>query len=466
MTFGGSGLPLFIDRMEEIQRCVAYLPEKAGGEIGPSYYCRDCRAKLTKVATQGYVLLDLYDLDAIQVYYVLLYLKVDGKRKVKWISTKLPVSGTSERKAKRAFDEIRSQFEKEYEEQLQREEQERILEQTVPHDARLEFSDYMNKWLNSVRSTIATATYQSYANMLKARIIPYFEPRGIAVMDLTPQDIEDFYQKVLADGCTTNTVIHYHAIIRKALQSAVRKDTIAKNPADKVDRPKKNVYHGTFYSEEEMLELFDAVEGDPLELCVKIAAYYGLRRSEVLGLRWSAIDLERKTISISHKVIEAEVNGKFVPVGEDVLKTKSSFRTLPLIPAVEKLILAEKEKQEMYRRLFKKSYCRDYLEYICVDQCGRLLRPNYVTEHFSWIIEKYGLRKIRFHDLRHTCASLLLNSGENITMKQIQIWLGHSTYSTTADIYAHLDHNAQQAPANTMNGMFIRGAKDCAVQPI
>ena len=150
-----------------------------------------------------------------------------------------------------------------------------------------------------------------------------------------------------------------------------------------------------------MLELFDAVEGDPLELCVKIAAYYGLRRSEVLGLRWSAIDLERKTISISHKVIEAEVNGKFVPVGEDVLKTKSSFRTLPLIPAVEKLILAEKEKQEMYRRLFKKSYCRDYLEYICVDQCGRLLRPNYVTEHFSWIIEKYGLRKIRFHDLRH-----------------------------------------------------------------
>lgn len=399
-------------------------------------------------------------------YYVLLYLKVDGKRKVKWISTKLPVSGTSERKAKRAFDEIRSQFEKEYEEQLQREEQERILEQTVPHDARLEFSDYMNKWLNSVRSTIATATYQSYANMLKARIIPYFEPCGIAVMDLTPQDIEDFYQKVLADGCTTNTVIHYHAIIRKALQSAVRKDTIAKNPADKVDRPKKNVYHGTFYSEEEMLELFDAVEGDPLELCVKIAAYYGLRRSEVLGLRWSAIDLERKTISISHKVIEAEVNGKFVPVGEDVLKTKSSFRTLPLIPAVEKLILAEKEKQEMYRRLFKKSYCRDYLEYICVDQCGRLLRPNYVTEHFSWIIEKYGLRKIRFHDLRHTCASLLLNSGENITMKQIQIWLGHSTYSTTADIYAHLDHNAQQAPANTMNGMFIRGAKDCAVQPI
>lgn len=399
-------------------------------------------------------------------YYALLYLKVDGKRKVKWISTKLPVSETSERKAKKVFDEIRSQYEKAEEERIRREAEEKILAEKYPPEARLEFSEYMEKWLSSIKSSIATATYQSYANMVKARITPYFKPMEIELKDLSPQHIEDFYQKILSDNCTTNTVIHYHAIIRKALQSAVRKDIITKNPADKVDRPKKNVYHGTFYTESEMLELFDAVEGDPLELCVKIAAYYGLRRSEVLGLRWSAIDLEHKTISISHKVIEAEVNGKFVPVGEDVLNTKSSFRTLPLIPAVEKLILAEKEKQEMYRRLFKKSYCRDYLEYICVDQCGRLLRPNYVTEHFSWIIEKYGLRKIRFHDLRHTCASLLLNSGENITMKQIQVWLGHSTYSTTADIYAHLDHNAQQAPANTMNGMFIRGAKDRAVQPL
>ncbi len=186
--------------------------------------------------------------------------------------------------------------------------------------------------------------------------------------------------------------------------------------------------------------------------------YYGLRRSEVLGLRWSAIDMEHKTISIRHKVIEAEVDGKFVPMGEDVLKTKSSFRTLPLIPAVGIILLEEKEKQEMYRRLFKKSYCRDYLDYICVDQCGKLLRPNYATEHFPWLIEKYGLRKVRFHDLRHTCASLLLSNG--ISMKQIQIWLRHSTFSTTADIYAHLDYSAQEASANAMNGMFNRPEKE------
>ncbi|MDY4037346.1 MAG: site-specific integrase [Candidatus Pseudoscilispira sp.] len=394
-------------------------------------------------------------------YYAVLYLKVDGKRKCKWVPTKLPVDGTSNRKAQKAFDEIRLQYERDEEERVKREAEQLELTKNTHPDALLQFTDYIEKWLGAARTSLATTTYQSYSNMIKARIVPYFKPLSLQVREVTPQHIEDFYQSILDDNCTTNTVIHYHAIIRKALQTAVKKDIILKNPADKVERPKKNVFHGNFYSEEEMLTLFDAVSGDPLELCVKIAAYYGLRRSEVLGLKWDAIDFEKKTISISHKVIEAEVDGKFIPVGEDVLKTKSSFRTLPLIPAVEKLLLEEKEKQEMFRRLFKKSYCRDYLDYICVDQCGKLLRPNYVTEHFAWLIEKYGLKKIRFHDLRHTCASLLLSSG--ISMKQIQIWLGHSTFATTADIYAHLDFTAQEESANAMSGMFSREPKE--VQP-
>ena len=391
-------------------------------------------------------------------YYAVLYLKVDGKRKCKWIPTKLPVNGTSNRKAQKAFDEIRIEYEREQEE-IQRKEAElaELTKNTHP-DALLPFTDYIEKWLHSARPSLATTTYQSYSNMIKARILPYFKPLGLQLQEVTPQHIEDFYQTILDDSCTTNTVIHYHSILRKAMQVAVKKDIILKNPVDKVQRPKKNVYHGNFYTEEEMMTLFDAVSGDPLELCVKIAAYYGLRRSEVLGLRWDAIDMERKTISISHKVIEAEVDGKFIPVGEDVLKTKSSFRTLPLIPAVEKLLLEEKEKQEMFRRLFKKSYCRDYLDYICVDQTGKLLRPNYVTEHFAWLIQKYNLKKIRFHDLRHTCASLLLSNG--ISMKQIQIWLGHSTFATTADIYAHLDFTAQEESANAMSGMFVRATAE------
>jgi cold shock CspA family protein len=137
---------------------------------------------------------------------------------------------------------------------------------------------------------------------------------------------------------------------------------------------------------------------------------------------------------------------------------KSSFRTLPLLPSVEKILWAEKEKQEMYRRMFKRSYCRDYLDYICVDQTGKLMRPNYVTEHFSWILKKNNLKKIRFHDLRHSCASLLLANG--ISMKQIQIWLGHSTFSTTADIYSHLDFHAQIESGLVMDGMFEKSKRE------
>ena len=225
-------------------------------------------------------------------YYAVLYLKVNGRRRCKWVPMRLPVEGTSARKAQKAFDEIRLQYEREEEERLEREAKAKELAENTHPDALLPFTEYMEKWLQSTRSSLATATYQSYSNMIKARIRPYFTPLGLQLREVTPQHIEDFYQSILADDCTTNTVIHYHAIIRKALQTAVKKDILLKNPADKVDRPKKNVFHGSFYSEEEMLTLFDAVSGDPLELCVKIAAYYGLRRSEVLGLRWSAIDME------------------------------------------------------------------------------------------------------------------------------------------------------------------------------
>lgn len=387
-------------------------------------------------------------------YYAVLYLKVDGKRKNKWIPTKLPIQGTSNRKAQKAFEEIRLQYERDEEERLRLAEEEKELLKTNHPDALLPFTEYLDKWLQASKPSLATSTYQGYRNMINSRIKTYFEPLNLRLMDVKAQHIDEFYQTIFSDGCTANTVIHYHSILGKAFKTALKKRVLKENPMDEVDRPKKNVYHATFYTVEEMLTLMEAFADDPLELPVQIAAYYGMRRSEVLGLKWDAVDFTRKTISIRHKVIEAEVDGKFVPVGEDVLKTKSSFRTLPLIPEVEQLLLKEKEKQEMYRRLFKKSYCRDYLDYICVDQTGKILRPNYVTEHFAWVIKKYDLKKIRFHDLRHTCASLLLSKG--ISMKQIQIWLGHSTFSTTADIYAHLDYTAQEESANAMTGMFSR----------
>ena len=266
--------------------------------------------------------------------------------------------------------------------------------------------------------------------------------------EVTPQVLDEFQEKILLEGYTTNTVIHYHAIFGKAFKDAVRKDYLETNPMLKVDRPKKNSFRPNFYSKDEVQQLLEVSQDDPLHLCILITAYYGLRRSEVLGLKWSSIDFERKSITINHKVTEQLVNGKYVPVVSDVMKNKTSCRTLPLIPAVEEELLKQKEKQQLYRKLFKKSYSTEYLDFVCTDQEGKLIRPNFVTEHFDWLLRKYSLPRIRFHDLRHSCASLLLANG--VPMKQIQEWLGHSDFSTTANIYAHLDYASKLSSAQAM----------------
>ncbi len=255
--------------------------------------------------------------------------------------------------------------------------------QVTPQIAEELFADYMQNWLNAAKTSIQKTTAQSYTQMVNGRIDKHFRATGVKLGELQPIHIHEFYQGILAEGRTTNTVIHYHAIIRRALNQAFKLGVIPSNPADRVDRPKKSKFTAGYYSRDEVSTLLEATSDDPLNIAIYIGVYYGLRRSEVLGLRWSAVDFENKTITVNHKVVELEVDGEFVPVGMDCLKTASSYRTLPLIPEVEKRLLFEKEKQEFFRKLFKTVYCKDWLGYLCVDQQGKILRPNYVSEHFG-----------------------------------------------------------------------------------
>mgnify|MGYP003365080499 FL=1 len=371
-------------------------------------------------------------------YTAVLNLYVGGKRKQKSIATGLPIKGN-----KRRAEELLEQYKREYS----------APESGKPKGGKSPlFADFMQDWLESTKRSIERTTYQSYKNMIDARIDKHFRNLGVTLAEVEPKQIAALHEKIFKDGFTANTVIHYHAVVRKALQYAVKNGLIDQNPADRVDRPKLNRYLAGHYSREELMTLFEAVKDDPISVVILLAAYYGLRRSEVLGLRWSCIDFEQKTITVNHKVTEGKEDGKTVVFTEDKLKTKSSFRTLPLIPAVEELLKAVREKQAQYRRLFKKSYDTRYLDYICVDQMGVLFRPNYITDHFRWLLEHYQLRKIRFHDLRHSCASLLLTQG--IPMKSIQEWLGHSTFATTADIYSHLDFSSKRESAAAISSAF------------
>ena len=150
-------------------------------------------------------------------------------------------------------------------------------------------------------------------------------------------------------------------------------------------------------------------------------------------------------IKINHKVVD--VKGKLV--AKNKMKNKTSNRTLPLIPHIEELLLKAKAQQEQNKTLFGNTYNTNYLDYVCVNQLGELIKPDYLTQHFRIIQINNNLKHIRFHDLRHSCASVML--ANNVPMKQIQEWLGHSTFQTTADIYAHLDFTSKLSSANAIS---------------
>ena len=132
-----------------------------------------------------------------------------------------------------------------------------------------------------------------------------------------------------------------------------------------------------------------------------LGAFYGLRRSEALGLKWDAIDFQNGTITIRHTVTSCTIDGKHVQVAKDTTKTKSSMRTLPLVPVFKEKLLKMKEQQAEYRRLCGKCYDNRYLEYICVDEMGTLVSPHYLTAAFPKLLDKNELRRIRYRDLRH-----------------------------------------------------------------
>ena len=369
-------------------------------------------------------------------YYIILNLTDSaGKRKPKWISTGLTIKGNKKRA-----------------EQMLMEERRKYANAKTGDDVL--FADFMEQWLEIVKSTVSIPTYSSYVNAVKSIIAPYFRKKKILLRDLQAHDIQMFYQEQL-QRVKASSVIHYHANIHKALKYAVKNDMIPSNPADKVERPKQDKFYGNFYDRDELNKLFEAVAGTKLELPVLLGAFYGLRRSEIVGLKWSAIDFEQNTITISHTVTSCNLDGKCVIVAKDTTKTKSSRRTLPLVPYFHEKLLAVKAQQERNQKLCGRSYNREFLEYICVDDIGDRFKPNYITSQFPKLLERNGFRKIRFHDLRQSCASLLLASG--VPMKHIQEWLGHSDFSTTANIYAHLDYSSKLTSASAMESNFHLG---------
>ncbi len=373
------------------------------------------------------------------MYYAVLNYKEEEKWKNKWVSTKIKAIKGKKREAEVKLKQIIEEFENKQD----------IT--TVNNTETILFIEFMYKWLEIIKHSIEDTTYMGYHKLIYGRMTDYFKVHKITLQDLKAQDIQDFYQYLLGFNLSGNTVTRYHANIRKALQYAVKTDLILSNCADKVEKPKITHYNVSFYTNEQIQKLLDIMENTSIRIPVLLASYYGLRRSEVIGLKWSAIDFNNKTITIEHVVVNISSNGKQRLVGKDRTKTNSSHRTLPLLEQVEQELLLLKAKQEENKKIYKNCYNNRYLDYICVNEMGTLLNPDYVSHKFRKILKANNMKIIRFHDLRHSCASLLLANG--VHLKQIQVWLGHSNYNTTANIYAHLDTNAMNDTGNVISNV-------------
>lgn len=206
-----------------------------------------------------------------------------------------------------------------------------------------------------------------------------------------------------------------------------------------------------YFENEELLHLFEVAENTTIRLEVIIAAVYGLRREEVLGLKWDCIDFIGKTITIKHTVQRFKINGKTQFVVKDKTKSQSSYRTLPLFDFIEDLLKEYKTMYTEYKKIFGNTYCTKYKDYVCLMPNGELMKPGYLSHTFSKLLEDNELKRIRLHDLRHSCATLLVQN--KVPIKDIQIWLGHSNIQTTM-IYTHLDETNKEVSAQVLVDKF------------
>ena len=368
-------------------------------------------------------------------YAVLNYKNAEGKRKTKWISLGLPEKG-NKRKAEAFLREKIAEYER--------------MEGLVKTD--ILFADYVRHWLTHIARKVDEVTMQGYQTLADSHILPYFDQKKVPLRNLDHTMIQRYMDEKHEcgrldgkGGLSPRSLRLHKNIISQTLDLAVQTKLIPANPCQFVELPQNVRYESTFYTAAQLQDLFTALQGDELLPLVKITALYGLRRSELLGLQWDSIDFERKTMTIRHTVSKVtEV------VAKDKTKNASSRRTFPLTVEAEAIFRRAKELEQQNRAAFGREYQENAYVFTWAD--GHPYSPDYISHRFNRLLKKHGLPHIRFHELRHSCASLLIDMG--FTLKDVQEWLGHSDIKMTANIYAHLDTARKTNMADSIAARF------------
>lgn len=348
------------------------------------------------------------------------------KRQEKMFSTHLSAVKENRIKAEQLMWDKRKEFEEE------------VNIDYIPHKKEnTEFVVFIQRWIRLLKKTYSLEenTIQGYESKVRTYIVPYFRDKGLNVQTITTADIEDFYYYLYTKKrLSANTINKTHYCINKAFVDACRQGIIERNPAQYARRPKTQRYIAETLSLEEWNQLRNIFKEDVIEVPVMLSAYLGLSRSEVLGLQWHNIDLKNKILTIRSKVVSVKGNST---LQKEMVKRQSRFRKICIPDELCTFLKKWKRKQNKNRSIYKECYIDTINgkknDFVCTWDDGKLIKPDYVTDHFKKVIEKSDIKTVRFHDLRHTIATLLNENGASL--QDIKELLGHSTISTTSNIY-------------------------------
>lgn len=368
-----------------------------------------------------------------KMYYAVISIPAgNGKYKTKWISTHC----TKKTEATKAVREILNRMES------------GDMQTVCPYS----FVEYLEYWLKEIiRPQVEVTTYEGYIHNFESHIRPYFQPLRLRLEQVKlphlQQFVRDLHEHGRRDGkggLSTPSIKKYMANISKALDYAIKVGWLSHNPARYVEYPKEKAFVGSFYTMSEIEQLLEVAKGTVMETPIILATHYGLRRGEILGLRWKDIDFTENTLRICNTRVRVETETEKAP------KNEASRRTFPLMTSVKEHLLRVKAEQDDNARLLKNGYFKG--GYVCTWPDGRPLGVDYLNTALTRLLRRNGLRHIRLHDLRHSTASYLNKLG--FTPKEIQVWLGHADISTTMNIYTHIDIGMKEGMAQRIDALF------------
>jgi integrase len=326
---------------------------------------------------------------------------------------------------------------------------------SVGTDDRQTVGQFLTRWLaDSVQPSVRPKTYTTYESYVRCHLIP--ELGRIPLVRLSPSDVQGLMNRKLQSGLSPRTVHHIRAVLRRALNQANRWALVPRNVATLVDAPRVPRYEVRIMTPDEARQFLRAVQGDRLEALFTMALMIGLRQGELLGLQWDDIDLSTNRLVIRRAL--QRVNGRLQLVEP---KTQSSRRMLVLPPMVVEALHGHRVRQ-LEERLWAGSRWQEH-SLVFTTSVGTPLDGTNVTHRLHAILVDEGLLRLRFHDLRHACASLLLAQGVHprVVMEQ----LGHSQISLTLNTYSHVLPSLQAEAAQRMEELLAGEGSNSAPSP-